>query len=176
MDALSNKISTVCVRKTYQNRALISGTGIWRKIFLKLAFHPFEILCVRRRFLLLGDIRPALGVFGIDLEPLLKPRLGVRLDRIGRAFRLADAAIDAFIRMDHQHIVALVETIDGAHLDAIGVFALDAGFSDDVSHPRLRKRSIFPIFQRLPSAADALPQGKQTGSDMRFRARYYLLK
>jgi hypothetical protein len=51
--------------------------------------------------------------------------------------------------MDDEHVLALVETIDGAHLDAIGVFALDAGLSDDVSHPGLRKRSIFSNFSKV---------------------------
>jgi hypothetical protein len=55
-----------------------------------------------------------------------------------RAFGLAHAAIDAFVRMDDQHVLALVEAVHGAHLDAVGIFALDAGFSDDVSHPGLR--------------------------------------
>jgi hypothetical protein len=36
--------------------------------------------------------------------------------------------------MDHEHVVALVEAIDGADLDAIHVFALDAIFGDDVGH------------------------------------------
>jgi hypothetical protein len=44
--------------------------------------------------------------------------------------------------MDHQHVVAFVEAVDGADFNAIGIFAFDAGFSDDVSHPRLRNRSI----------------------------------
>src|ERR1700760_2842911 len=55
-------------------------------------------------------------------EPLLQARLGVRLDRIRRAFRFADTAVDAFVRMDHQHVVALVEAIYRADFDAIGVF------------------------------------------------------
>src|SRR5262249_39803089 len=48
--------------------------------------------------------------------------------------------------MDRQHVLALVEAIDGADLDAIGVLALHAGFSDDVSHPRLRNGLISAIF------------------------------
>jgi hypothetical protein len=40
--------------------------------------------------------------------------------------------------MDDQHVLALVEAVHGADLDAVGIFALDAGFSDDVGHPRLR--------------------------------------
>ena len=35
--------------------------------------------------------------------------------------------------MDHQHIF-LIETIDGAYLDAVGVFTCDAIFVDDVCH------------------------------------------
>src|SRR5437868_1092800 len=94
----------------------VARSRIRRKIFLELAFHTLEFLRVGRLVLLLGDVRPALGVLGVDLEPLLEPGLGVRLDGVGRAFRLAHAAVDAFVRMDHQHVLALVEAIDGADL------------------------------------------------------------
>ncbi|GCC47638.1 hypothetical protein chiPu_0031496, partial [Chiloscyllium punctatum] len=105
----------------------------------------------------LGDVRPALGVVAVDLEPLFQARLGVRLDGVGRTFRLAYAAIDAFVRMDDQHVLALVEAIDGADLDAVGIFTLDAGFSDDVGHPKLRND---PLFLGLRSAGIPEPQGK----------------
>jgi hypothetical protein len=48
--------------------------------------------------------------------------------------------------MDHQHVVALVETVHRADFNAIGILAFNAGFSDDVSHPRLRNGSIFEWF------------------------------
>src|SRR6476620_7548013 len=118
----------------------------WRKIFLELAVHALKFFRVGRLVLLLGDVRPALGVLVVDLEPLFEPGLGVRLDGISRALRLAHAAIDAFVRMDHQHVLALVEAIDGADLDAVGVLALDAGLSDDVSHPTLRNGRFSAIF------------------------------
>src|ERR1700738_1580153 len=73
----------------------VAGTGFLGKIFLELAFDALEILGVGGRVLLLGDVGPALGVFGVDLEPLLQPRLGVRLDGVRRAFGLANAAVDA---------------------------------------------------------------------------------
>jgi hypothetical protein len=38
--------------------------------------------------------------------------------------------------MNDEHVLALVETVDRAYLDAVHVFALDAIFSDDVSHER----------------------------------------
>src|SRR5438445_7925622 len=117
----------------------VAGTGLLGKIFLELAFHAFEFLRVGRLVLLLGDVGPALGVFGVDLEPLLQARLGVRLDGVGGAFGFADAAVDALVGMNDQHVLALVEAVDGADLNAVGIFAFDAGFSDDVSHPGLRK-------------------------------------
>src|ERR1700678_3034062 len=104
----------------------VAGTGIRRKIFLELALFPLEILGVARGFLLLGNIRPSLGIFGVDLEPLFEARLGIRLDGVGGTFRLAHTAIDALVRMDDQHVLALVKAIDGADLDAVGIFALDA--------------------------------------------------
>jgi hypothetical protein len=44
--------------------------------------------------------------------------------------------------MDDQHVFALVEAVHGANFNAIGIFAFDAGFGDDVSHPYLRNGSI----------------------------------
>jgi hypothetical protein len=38
--------------------------------------------------------------------------------------------------MNDEHVLAFVETIDRADLDAIHVFALDAIFGDDVGHER----------------------------------------
>jgi len=63
-----------------------------------------------------------------------KARLGVGLDGVHGAFRLADAAIDALVGVNNQHILALVEAVYRADLDAIHVLALDANFGDDVSH------------------------------------------
>ena len=80
------------------------------------------------------DVGPDGGILRIEFDPILDARLAVRKDRFGRAFRLADAAIDAFIGIDDEHVLALVEAIDRADLDAIHVFAADAGFGDDVGH------------------------------------------
>src|SRR6266496_3002405 len=56
------------------------------------------------------------------------------IDRVHRTLGDAHRAIDAFVRVDHQHVRPLVEAIDGADIDAVGVFALDAAFHDDVGH------------------------------------------
>ncbi|EGK71139.1 hypothetical protein METUNv1_02526 [Methyloversatilis universalis FAM5] len=55
-------------------------------------------------------------------------------DGLGRAFRHAQRAVDALVRIDHQEVRAFAEAIDRAHIDAVGVLALDTGFGDDVSH------------------------------------------
>ena len=74
------------------------------------------------------------GEIGVDLEPFLEPALGVGKDRLGRAFGLADAAVDALVGVDDEHVLAFVEAIDRADLDAIHIFAFDAGVGDDVGH------------------------------------------
>ena len=80
------------------------------------------------------NVGPDRRIFRIQLEPAFQAGLGIRRDRVGRALRLAHAAIDALFRMDHEHVLALVEAVDGADLDAVHVLALDAGFVDDVGH------------------------------------------
>jgi hypothetical protein len=36
--------------------------------------------------------------------------------------------------VDDEHVVAFIEAVDGADLDAVHVLTLDAVFGDDVSH------------------------------------------
>ena len=45
-----------------------------------------------------------------------------------------DSAIDALVRMDDEHVLALIEAIYRAYLNAIHVFAFDATFDNDVRH------------------------------------------
>jgi hypothetical protein len=47
---------------------------------------------------------------------------------------IAHPAVDALIGVDDEHVLALVEAVDGAHRDAIGGLALDVFFIDDVGH------------------------------------------
>ena len=78
------------------------------------------------------NIRPSFRIVRVELEPRLRARFGIRLDCLDRAFRLAHAAIDTFVRMDDKHVLTLVETIDGADLHAVHQFTLDATLVDDV--------------------------------------------
>ena len=47
---------------------------------------------------------------------------------------LANTAVDTLVGMDDEHVLALVETIDGADLYTVGIFAVDTIVVDDVSH------------------------------------------
>ena len=60
------------------------------------------------------------------------PEFGVRLDRVDRAFRLAHAAVNAFVRVDDEHVLAFVEAVHWAHVDAVHNFAANAALVDDV--------------------------------------------
>src|SRR5690349_2831275 len=121
----------------YRSRSVrVASAGLRLEELFELARHTLEFVGVSRSILLASQVGPLLRIFPVDLKPLLGFRLGVGDYRLGRAFRFADAAVDAFVGLDHKHVIPLVEAVDGAHLDAVGIFALDAVFGDDVGHAR----------------------------------------
>jgi hypothetical protein len=61
----------------------------------------------------------------VEVEPLFERWLSVG-DSVNRAFRLANAAIDAFVGMDDEHVLTVVETVHGADFDAVRVLATNA--------------------------------------------------
>ena len=115
---------------------LVAFARGFRKVLLELALDAVEFLGVGRRLLLFGNIGPGGRVFRVYIQPLVEAGLGIRLDRLGRAFGLAHAAIDTFVGVDDEHVLALIEAVDGANLDAVHVFALNAVVRDDVGHVR----------------------------------------
>src|SRR5436305_875434 len=104
----------------------VAGAGLGREIFVVLA-----------RLALAGDVGPLRRESRVELEPLFEPALGIGQDRLGRAFGLAHPAVDALAGVDDEHVLALVETVDRTHLDAIHVLAADAGVGDDIGHCRI---------------------------------------
>ena len=136
-------------------RQSTSLSRIGAEVFGKFARYLLVVVRIGRRLTYAGNIGPGSSrVLAIELEPLFGFLFGVGQNRLDRTFRLAHAAIDALVRIDHQHVLALVETIDRANLDTIHVFAFDAGFGDDVGHRGLRQgdvadqRSGWPICGR----------------------------
>ena len=99
-----------------------------------------SVLLDRRphRILAFGDDRTVQGHFGVQgrlIGPFGRKVVFVE-DRRGRTFGHARFAVDAFFRVNKEHRFPLVEAFDGAHRHAVGVLAVEAGFSDDVRHVR----------------------------------------
>jgi hypothetical protein len=94
------------------------------------------VLCVSGRLFPLGDIWPDLGELSIQLEEsfLVAGKLVLRVDRVHRALGFTERTIDAFIRMNDQKIRSLIETINRANLNTVGVFAFDAIFANNERH------------------------------------------
>src|SRR5256885_9768027 len=113
---------------------LFTFAGLRGEVLLELVGLVLVGVGVGRRRALARDVGPLDSELRVHLEPLLRLAVRVGDDRIRRALGLAHPAIDALVRMDDQHVVALIEPLDGADLDAVHVFALDAVFGDDVGH------------------------------------------
>src|SRR5262245_50635848 len=111
--------------------ASITRAGIWREV-LEFVRLPLPLLRVRRGRFFDRNIWPDFREFRIQRQPFLKPGLAISLDSINGALRFANATVDAFVRMDDQHVLALVEAVHGAHLDAVHGFAANAAIVDDV--------------------------------------------
>ncbi len=91
-----------------------SGRSISALQQLELVLDAFPLLGIRRRIFLLADHRPFLGQLGVQLQEAL---LAVRDFFLGEnglhgTLRLAQRAVDAFIRIDHQKIRTFVEAVD----------------------------------------------------------------
>src|SRR6185436_9142379 len=113
---------------------LLALAGLGVEVLLELAGDFLPRVGVGRRGALARDVRPLDREIGVHLEPLLRLGVGVRQDRLGRALGLAHAAVDALVGVDDEHVLALVEAVDRADLDAVHIFAADAGVGDDVGH------------------------------------------
>src|SRR3984893_18411105 len=111
--------------------ASITRAGIWREV-LEFVRLPLPLLRVGRGRFFDRNIWPEFRVFRIQRQPFLKPRPVVRLDRVDRAFGLAYPAVDTLVRMDNEHVLALVEAVDGAHLDAVHKLTANTAIVDDV--------------------------------------------
>src|SRR4029079_17211993 len=91
-----------------------------------------------------AQVLEELVVRGRVLAPLLGHVVLIE-DRLDGADRLTGTAVDAFVRVDVQHPVALVDAVHRTFLDAGPVEQVHARLGDDVGH-----RSSSP--QWIPSA------------------------
>src|SRR5438132_10799199 len=97
-----------------------------------LLLHLGPLIGVRRRGLALDDGLPGLGELGVDGNPVALRGRDVILgkNRLDGALRHAQRAVDALLGIDHQHLGSLAKAVDRAHVDAVGVLALDAALGD----------------------------------------------
>jgi hypothetical protein len=81
-----------------------------------------------------GDLRTE--KFAVDGDEMSQVfgYIAVFKNRLRRAHRHADGAVDTFIRVYVVSARPFVNAVDRATTDATGVFAVDAGVSDDVGH------------------------------------------
>jgi len=103
-------------------------------VSLKLALNTVQRLCVGQLIFFGDDYGPRLGILAVELNPLFHVWLSVGPDRVSRAFWFANTTVDAFIGMDHQHVLAFVEAINGADFNTVCEFAGDTVVGDDVGH------------------------------------------
>ena len=103
---------------------------------LALRWQVRAVICAWQRLFLFDDYRPHLRQTRVDGDEirLLLRHVRLRKNRIDRALGHAQGTVYAFVWVDYQEVLALAKCIDRAHLDTIGVFAIDARFGDDVSH------------------------------------------
>src|SRR5206468_1626057 len=87
-------------------------------------------------------------------------------DRLDRAFGLARAAVDALLRVDHEHPRRLVDAVDRADIDARLVLDVDTGLGDDVCHrttcPTLPRRVDLRSAPRYARTARTSPPPGRT--------------
>src|SRR5215207_10234511 len=115
------------------------GLGLWDLVVgdeFGVAQHSADVGCPARgaeRLLALGEEG---RVGGGEVLPLGRDVVLVE-DGLHRADGLAGAAVHAFVGVDVEHAVALVDAVDRTLFDAGLVLDVDAGFGDDVGHLRV---------------------------------------
>src|SRR6266850_199787 len=122
------------MRQRTENRPILALGGAFAEILFELVLFILESVGIAGGLALAGDVGPPACHRPVELEPLLQTFFGVGQDGVGRAFGFADAAVDAFVRIDDQHVLALVEAVHGADLDTVHVLALDASLGHDIGH------------------------------------------
>ena len=102
---------------------------------LKFIFDLSPVVGVIRRGFHFGDDWPVLRQFGIEFEKMFLALGEVILciDSINRAFGFTQTAVNTFFRVDNEEVRSLMKTVDGTHFDAVGKFAFNARFGNDVS-------------------------------------------
>jgi len=85
-------------------RGLVALPGVRREELFEFVFYGFKFFGFWHWLLFAGDIWPFLSIFSVHFKIFLTGGVGIRYDSFNRAFRFADATVNAFVRMDDQSI------------------------------------------------------------------------
>lgn len=129
---------------------LVAFARCFGEILVELTLFTVMLFGTFRGLALLGNVRPDVGELGIQFKPFLETGLGIRLDGFCRALRLTHAAVNAFIGMDDEHVVAFIKAVHRTHFNAVHVLALDAVLNDDIGHVLALKLSTVVLVRGLP--------------------------
>jgi len=136
--------------------------GLRREEFSILLRNAIEILGIGRGFALDRDVCQRDAYSAFSLSHCASPG-SYQLDRFRGTFRLANAAVDAFVRVDDEHVFAFVEAVHRTHFHAIHVFAFDAVVLTTKSWRVRRPRPVGTVEQR---------EFETLGNAYRFDAEY----
>lgn len=106
-------------------------------------FFVLPLLGIGERVFLLSDVvaklLPLLREVGIPLRVVchVLGQLVVGINGLHGAHRHTGVAVDALVWVNYEEVRPLIKTVHRADFYTIRVFAVDAGFSDDVRHSGL---------------------------------------
>lgn len=96
-----------------------------REILLVFTRFSIPLIRIRRRHPLPGDVRPLRSIGGVQLAPEIDACLRVRQDCLGRALGLANAAVDALVRIDGEHLLVVADPVKGTAASAVRALTHD---------------------------------------------------
>ena len=108
--------------------------GLLRKVFLELVLLAVELFPIGRWCAFGDDVGPDFGKFRVHFKPFVETGLGIGLDGFRWTFRLTNAAVNALIRMDDEHVFTLIEAVHRTDFYTIHVFAFDAVIDNEIGH------------------------------------------
>jgi len=121
-------------------------------MFFELVGFAIPVFGIGRLLTFHGDIGPFRRVLCVDLKPFFQARLSIRFNCLCGTLGFANTAVNAFIWVDDEHILAFVKAIDRADLNTVHIFALDAVIGHQIGHFTLRFRlSSYQTFNPVRS-------------------------
>ena len=103
---------------------------------MRFLFYFCPLVRIGRRVFALDDRLPDLRELSVKLNvmALILRHIVFGIDRLYRTFRDAERAVYTLVWLYDEKVGSFAKTIDRAHVHTVGIFTLNAGFGDDISH------------------------------------------